>query len=467
MAKRYTWRIICAVIVLSAASASAQWQESVLYSFQGGTDGQWPIGRVVFDAVGNLYGVTQAGGSYTCTSYGDCGIMYQLAPPAQQGDPWTETVLYIFQGHTAGDASDPLGGLVMDANGNLYGATGGGGTGNCEVLGTFPGCGTVYELSPPTEKGGAWTEAVLYSFQGGTDGYVPSGDIVFDNAGNLYGATLYGGGYGTNCGDSTYPYCGTVFELSPPKVNGGPWTEQVLYSFRGRTDAVELGDGGNPNGGFVIDKTGAIYGTTQIGGFNCPHNGNNGCGTAFKLSPPAMRGEPWSEMVIHRFIPNVDGENPLGGFVIDAHGNLYGTAYSGGPGSAGGTLFQLSPPSGDSSSWNETSVLGFNSNDNGDGPQGPLVFDPNGNLCGTTNTGSGEAFRGSAYCLEPVSGDGDAQAFGTLHGFAGIPDGTSPNSGLTLGKATAFFGTTVYGGVGMACGTGGFAGCGTVFSISP
>jgi hypothetical protein len=461
------WSIFCAFILALATAALAQWQESVLYSFQGGTDGEWPLGRVVFDAAGNLYGATQAGGSLSCISFEWCGTVYQLIPPAQEGDPWTETVLHIFQGHATGDASAPLGGLVIDSAGNLYGATGYGGTGDCNVLGTFPGCGTVYELSPPTEKGGAWTETVLYNFQGGTDGYVPYGDLVSDNAGNLYGATLYGGGYGTNCGDATYPYCGTVFEVSPPKVEGGPWTEQVLYSFKGRTEAVELGDGANPNGGLIIDETGAIYGTTQIGGFNCPHNSNGGCGTAFRLSPPARRGELWSEMVIHRFIPNVDGENPLGGLAIDTNGNLYGTAHSGGPYSAGGTLFRLSPPSGNSVSWNETSVLGFNPDDNGDGPEGSLIFDPRGNLCGTTNTGSGDASRGSAYCLGPVSGNGEAQAFGMLHGFAGIPDGTSPAAGLTLGKTTNYFGTTQYGGLGTACGVGGFAGCGTVFEIWP
>jgi hypothetical protein len=148
--------------------------------------------------------------------------VYQLAPPAKQGDPWTETVLYIFKGNTSNDGASPYGGLVIDAAGNLYGTTGYGGTGNCTVLGSKLGCGTVFEMSPPKQKGGQWTETVLYSFLTPKQGFVPAGDLVFDSAGNLYGATLYGGGYGTNCGDAFYQYCGAVFELSPrPRAASG------------------------------------------------------------------------------------------------------------------------------------------------------------------------------------------------------------------------------------------------------
>lgn len=438
-----------------ATQASAQWQENVLYSFQGGTDGQYPIGRTVFDATGNLYGVTQGGGSDTCTSYSLCGIVYELSPPAQSGDPWTETILHTFQGHTDGDASDPLGGLVLDANGNLYGATAGGGTGNCEVLGTFPGCGAVYELSPPTDKGGAWTEQVLYSFEGGTDGYMPYGDIVSDKNGNLYGATLYGGGHGTICGDGFYQYCGTVYELSPPKVNGGSWSEQVLYRFNGRTDATETGDGANPNSGFVIDQTGTIYGTTQIGGFNCPHNYNNGCGTVFQLSPPKPGGG-WRETILHRFNPLVDGGEPLAGLVADEKGNLYGTT-------SANTVFQLSPPSPKLGLWSEALIHIFTDKEGGHSPEGMLLF--NGiSLCGTTNGSAGGTSRGTVYCMSPIGTTPGAWAFDSLYTFPGPPDGENPVAGLTLGGEGVLYGTTQLGGTASNCYP---TGCGTVFTMSP
>ncbi len=404
--------ILLTVTIAFALSASGQSNESVLYSFQGGIDGQYPLGRTVLDATGNLYGVTQGGGSDTCTSYSLCGIVYELSPPAQSGDPWTETILHTFQGHTAGDASDPLGGLVRDANGNLYGATAGGGTGNCEVLGTFPGCGAVFELSPPTDKGGVWTEQVLYSFEGGTDGYMPYGDIVSDKNGNLYGATLYGGGHGKICGDGFYQYCGTVYELSPPRVNGGSWMEQLLYRFNG-IEGTEVGDGANPNSGFVIDDSGTIYGTTQIGGFNCPHNSNNGCGTVFQLSPPQNPNEDWKEIVIHRFNPMLDGGEPLAGIVADEQGNLYGTT-------SANTVFRLSPSSPKLGLWSETLIHVFTNTEGGHSPEGMLLFIGT-TLCGTTNGSAGDTSRGSAYCMSPTTPG--AWAFDSLYTFSGPPAG--------------------------------------------
>src|ERR1700680_2997005 len=146
--------------------ASAEWREKVLYSFQGGSDGSTPAGGVVFDKQGKLYGATTDGGAANCVSLFQCGTVFRLSPPAKQGDPWTETVLHVFKGGASGDGASPFGGLVIDGSGNLYGTTGYGGTGSCIVLGTNVGCGAVYELSPPVQKGGAWTEKLLYSFRG-------------------------------------------------------------------------------------------------------------------------------------------------------------------------------------------------------------------------------------------------------------------------------------------------------------
>ncbi len=213
----------------------------------------------------------------------------------------------------------------MDAAGNLYGTTAYNGTGQCTLLGSVVGCGVVYEMSPPSQPGGAWTEAVLYSFQGGNDGSFPWGDLVFDAAGNLYGATRYGGGKGTNCNFLYGGNCGTMFELSPPKTKGGVWTEEVLHSFAGTGQWSIAADGGNPNGGLVLDATGNIYGTTEVGGFNCPHSSEQGCGTVFELAPPGGKGGTWTETILHAFLNSPDGADPVAGLALDKEGNLYGT----------------------------------------------------------------------------------------------------------------------------------------------
>jgi len=452
--------ILVLAILAVPLIASAQWNESVLYSFQGGTDGQWPVGQVVFDAAGNLYGATMGGGSTNCHSYQQCGTVYQLSPPLQPGDAWTETVLHVFQGNADGDGSSPYGGLAIDEAGNLYGTTATGGTGNCFVLGILMGCGTVYEVSPPAQQGDSWTEQVLYSFQSGADANTPTGDLVFDKAGNLYGASLYGGGHGTNCGDPYFTNCGAVFELSPP---GGAWTEQVLHGFRGLpapSASITFGDGANPNGGLAIDNTGAIYGTTQIGGFACAYNKPLGCGSVFKLAPPAKQGQPWIETILHRFDPGTqDGAVPLGGVTLGPRGILFGTASQSGP-KFGGIVFSLSSPMGNSSFWQEAIVYGFSGRVNGYHPEGSLKTYAGNSACGTTYSGTGDAFQGSVYCLDLSGGQ---WTLDELHGFAGLPDGEGPTAGVTLGSFGNLYGTTENGGTGTSC----TFNCGTVFEISP
>ncbi len=282
----------------------------VLYSFQGVPDGATPTGAVVFDKAGNVYGATGDVGASTCDGPGQCGTVYQFDPPATKGGAWTETVLYIFKGHAQNDGATPEGGLVIDQAGNLYGTTGYGGRGPCLLLGGAVGCGTVYELSPPAKQGDPWMETVLYSFQGDKDGYVASGDLVFDQAGNLYGATLFGGGKRTTC-DSLYGgQCGTIFKLSPPKTKGGKWTERVLQRFAGGTH------GANPSSGLVLDGKGNVYGTTAGGGSTgCQ---GPGCGTAFELKPPTKTGGGWNEKMLHRFTDGNDVAGPNGGLIFDA-----------------------------------------------------------------------------------------------------------------------------------------------------
>jgi uncharacterized repeat protein (TIGR03803 family) len=444
--------LLCAVALTLAVPASAEWKEKVLYSFQGVTDGATPVGGVVFDSAGNLYGATQDGGSANCLSIYQCGTVYQLAPPAKKGDPWTETVLYVFKGNASNDGASPFGGLVMDGAGNLYGTTAYGGTGDCVLLGSKLGCGAVYELSPPTEKGGAWTETVLYSFPSAEQGYVPWGDLVFDGAGNLYGSTIFGGGKGTSC-DPYYQHCGAVFELSPPKTKGGEWTEKMLHGFASGTD------GASPNGGLVLDSKGAIYGTTYGGGNESRECGSGGCGTAFELKPPTKKGGAWTETILHRFSGSPDGGGPMSGVVFDAKGSVYGTTQGGGRDDSGsGTVFSLSP--GTDGLWTERILHSFQDGDDGAQPRAGVVFDTKGNIYGTASIG-GLGRGGTSFKLRPA---GKSWSLVVLHAFTGKPDGSWPASSLIFDAAGNLYGTTQQSGTGQACGN---YGCGTVFEVSP
>ena len=235
-------------------SGGGGWTETVLHSFQpNGTDGNYPIAGLIFDAAGNLYGTTSAGGTY------GFGTVFELTP--EEGGGWTETVLLNFNGT---DGSYPHAGLAFDAAGNLYGTTGYDGTYHY---------GTVFELTPTA--GGGWTETVLHSFGNGTDGASPFAGLIFDAAGNLYGTTSAGGTYGT----------GTVFELT-----GG--REQVLYSFKSRYGA----DGATPYAGLIFDAAGNLYGTTYWGG-------NYGDGTVFELTPiyPCAKCSHGVDREVHGF----------------------------------------------------------------------------------------------------------------------------------------------------------------------
>jgi uncharacterized repeat protein (TIGR03803 family) len=445
------------LMLMSGPSALAEWKEKVLYSFQGGNDGQSPAGGVVFDKAGNLYGATYEGGS-TCPSPG-CGTIFQLSPG--NGGTWTETILYEFNGK---QGSYPEGGVIADANGNLYGTTAYGGSGICLLFGGNVGCGVVYELSPSAKKGGQWTYTVLYSFKGGKDGQIPQGDLTLDKAGNLYGATLYGGGYGS-CNAPYFQHCGTVFKLSVPKQKGGKWTEKVLYGFKSVKSGQQSGDGANPNGGLVLDDTGAIYGTTYFGGNNqagvCEGgSGGTGCGIAFELKPPSMKGGAWTEHALHRFGLGRDGSNPAAGVVFAKNGDLYGTTYFG-PTEGYGTAFVIAKPSGKSHSWAEGVLYRFSNGGDGSYPDAGVTVDAEGYLYGT-NLG-GTADRGVVFRLKPTSqGDGVWEDT-TIYTLPGPPNGWHPTASLIVDSLGALYGTTQWGGAGQSC----QGGCGTVFEVWP
>jgi hypothetical protein len=429
--------------------ASAQWKEQVLYSFQGGTDGSLPGGGLISDKAGNLYGVTVEGGSTACPP-GWCGTIYKLSPPAQKGGVWAETLLYVFKGHEQNDGSSPSGGLIADAAGNLYGTASYGGSGPCILFGVATGCGAVFELSPPKRNGGAWTETVLYNFQGSTDGDLPTGALVFDEAGNLYGATQFGGGQGTSCDAFYGGNCGTIFELSPPQTKGTPWAEKVLHSFAGIDVGQTYGDGANPNGGLVLDNKGSIYGTTYIGGFNCPHNSGQGCGTVFRLKPPALASGSWTEGVLYSFKGGADGGNPAAGLTV--HGGLYGASDA--------AVFDMTPPETGSGAWNGR--LLYELGNSGYNPAGAVTFDSSGNLYDTAEYSN--SFHGTVFTLKPPGVKGGLWTFNLLYGFQGPPDGGQPAARLTFDKSGNLYSTTTQGGSGTSCG---FQGCGTVFEISP
>jgi len=337
----------CGVVFELTRTASAPWQETVIHGFAGGVDGAVPGSGLVADARGNLYGTTTYGGqgAHCGNVQIGCGTVFRLV---HTPSGWNETILHIFTG--ASDGSYPQGPVILDAQGNLYGTTGGDGDPVFK-------CGTVFEIQHLA--GGHWSKKRLYAFTGGpNDGAAPWAGLVFDGTGNLYGTTIIGGSSNA----------GTVFELSP--AGGGTWTESVIYSF-GST----AGDGSQPRAGLTIDSQGNLYGTTSTGGV--------GYGTAFELSPS---GGSWTENIMHTFQGGTDAATPYSSLTFDSVGNLYGTTWAGGTNNAG-TVYELSPV-GDGT-WNETLPIVF-SGRNGEELSGGVIFDKEGNFYGGTEAGGSD-----------------------------------------------------------------------------
>lgn len=270
-----------------------KWKEKILHSFEGNSsDGSEPLAPVAFDATGSLYGTNFYEGAY------GYGTLFRLAP-GKNGD-WTEKVLHNFD-FNGEDGFSSRAGVVFDNSGNLYGTT---------VLGGTGGNGTVFEET--RGKNGSWTENVLYSFTGGTDGSLANAPLVFDSSGSLYSTTVAGGSHGA----------GNVFKLTGNAK--GKWALTTLYSF-------ENVDGVYPEGGVIFDTAGNLYGTTYQGG------AYNSSGTVFKLMPG---GGTWTETVVHSFGNGPDGSSPEAGLIMDASGNLYGTTNEGGT-YGYGTVFEV------------------------------------------------------------------------------------------------------------------------------
>jgi uncharacterized repeat protein (TIGR03803 family) len=396
-----------------------------------------------------------------------------LAPTA--GATAHEKILYRFTGGT--DGASPSSSLALDASGHLYGTTSAGGN-TSECIGSeSKGCGVVFEL---TSSQGKWQESVLYEFQGGADGWSPSGNLLFDAAGNIYGTTLYGG-TGTACGTSG---CGTVFELSSNA--DGSWTETVLHSF-------EYGFDGAFPAGLTADASGRLFGVTTSGQgivyelspshggtwketLLCSTNGSNP-GLALKgqdnfyFTQGGFNGDGsvsevkridrlWHELDLYDFQGGGNGGEPMAGVTIDKYGNLYGTGRSGG--NDFGIAFELKRSAGQ---WKESMLHNFCSRNNcadGARPQAPLVFDQAGNLYGTTaNGGTGCTLEGGCGVVFKLAHTKTGWTETVLHSFKYEPDGSGPTEGLTLDGNGNLFGTTPAGGIGF------YGGYGTVFEVTP
>lgn len=233
--------------------ANHHWTYHMLHNFTGLSDGGVPYGGVVLDSAGNLYGMASAGGGSSAICKYGCGVVFELYAPS--GGERSGTVLHYFGRNNDGSANTndgwyPQAGLVFDQSGNLYGTASKGGLYHS---------GVVFELS--SAGNGTWNETLLHTFDCCSDGANPSGDLIFDASGNLYGVTLDGGG----------PHnWGTAFELTPGATG---WTETILHDF-----LLNGFDGGNPGATLWLDSAGHLYGTTSRGG-------TSNEGAAFEITP--------------------------------------------------------------------------------------------------------------------------------------------------------------------------------------
>jgi hypothetical protein len=367
-----------------------EWTMTVLYVFTGGLDGGSPNGGLIMDESGSLYGTASIGGWWT-----NDGVVYKLTPPARGGTQWTQTVLHRFYFDPwsgPSDGANPHGALVMDRSGALYGTTTLGGKDYDGV--SYSGYGAIFRLTPLDASRTNWDETVIYRFSSGGDGANPI-ELTMDGAGNFYGSTLNGGT--GNCVDLYWNWlgCGTVFKLNRPTAGQIMWTKTMLWNFLGQPD------GSWPQGKLLMDTSGALYGTTIVGGSGlCTDSWYNviGCGTVFKLTPPTPGQTGWRRQLIRDFT-GLDGAFPEGGVIGDASGRLYGTTSSNSSFPYDGVLFRLEQAPAGQTIWSESVVYYFDSL-SGDTTEGELVRAPDGRLYGAAYLG-GTGYGGTIYEITP------------------------------------------------------------------
>lgn len=387
-------------LVLFLGTAQAQ-TFNVLYAFTGGMDGAYPSDGVTIDAGGNLYGTNYSGGA-------GYGTVYSLK---HAGSSWVVFPLYSFSGGS--DGANPWTRVNLGPNGSLYGSTFAGGIPGCAFQGRN-GCGVIFNLKPHshsvcTNIPCPWDESVLYSFTGGSDGWLPEGDLLFQS-GNIIGTTQDGGVY-NNCNGFTG--CGVVFQLTP---SGSSWTESVLWSFGNGTDGVI------PLSGVVPDRSGNLYGAALAGG-------TYGYGGVYQLTPSL------TESVIYSFSGAADGYFAGGGVILDQSGNIYGTTIEGGSG-GGGSAYELT-----NGTWAYNLVYSFSG-----GPTGAydkFTMDQAGNLYGAT-ADNGAYGYGAVFKLTPSGGG--TWTYTSLHDFTNGNDGAYPNASLVFDADGNIYGTANSGG---------------------
>jgi uncharacterized repeat protein (TIGR03803 family) len=375
----------------------------VLYAFKGGRDGGNPLGGLIQDSSGNLFGTTRIGGLKDCARSEYCGTVFELDSSGK------ETVVYSFKGLKHGaDGAHPQDALLMESSGSIYGTTYGGGYSR----------GTVFRLDSLDR------ETVLHRFLAhGNDGADPLAGLTTDAARNLYGTTA-GGGISTYCDGG----CGVVFKIGKTGI------ETVLHRF-------DFGDGAFPVGSITLDPRNNLFGTTNGGGSGC----RNGCGTIFELSPEGK------QTFLYSFTGSPDGSYPLVRLVPDKRGNFYGSTQQGGTGtcyaSTGcGTIFRLDR------SGKESVLYSFKGMPDGQSPD-HLILASDGTLYGDTIEG-GTLGYGTIFKLDPTGKEI------VLYSFSGKADGALPRGSLVMDNDGNLFGTTLEGGD-PTCS------CGVVFKLSP
>ena len=388
------------LLLLLATTAPAQ-TLTVLHNFSG-ADGNSPYAGVTFDQQGRIYGTTCYGGS------NQDGAVYRLV---HEGEGWVSSPIYSFGPPQSEDGSGPLARVVFGPDGLLYGTTGGGGT---------TGSGTVFSLRPPATACKTalcpWVETVLHNFTF-FDGYEPGyGDLVFDQAGNIYGTTFNGGGSGA---------FGNVFKLTR---SGSGWTFSVLWSF------IDDGGGVGPAGGVIFDNAGNLYGTTSLGG---AHDN----GTVYELSPTQSG---WTLTTLYSFT-NSDGEGS-GSLFLGAQGDLFGIAGL----FATGSAFEMTQQNG---AWSYQSLQTFAGVLN-NGPVAAPTFDAQGNFYGPLPTG-GSSQEGEIFKLTP---SGDRWIYTPFYQFDSCTNGCNPYGTVIFDANGNMYGTTAVGGTHRD---------GTVWEITP